>query len=54
MAAKYLLAKRPNTVLYGLRIGFPTAYRSSNCFSATLTDGTSKALSFTLSAKKAE
>ena len=33
MATKRLLAKHPNTVLYGLRIGFPTAYRTSGYFS---------------------
>lgn len=27
VATKRLLARRPNAVLYGLRIGFPTAYR---------------------------
>ena len=27
MATKRLLAKRPDAILYGLRIGFPTAYR---------------------------
>lgn len=26
-ATKQLLATRPNAVIYGLRIGFPTAYR---------------------------
>jgi len=34
IATKRLLAKRPNAVLYGLRIGFPTAYRIGNHFSA--------------------
>ncbi|MCP4712914.1 MAG: hypothetical protein GY869_30165 [Planctomycetes bacterium] len=34
MATKRLLAKRPNAVLYGLRIGFPTAYRIGGHFSA--------------------
>jgi hypothetical protein len=27
IATKRLLAKCPNAILYGLRIGFPTAYR---------------------------
>ncbi len=27
VATKRLLAKHPNAVVYGLRIGFPTAYR---------------------------
>lgn len=27
VATKQLLATRPNAVIYGLRIGFPTAYR---------------------------
>ena len=27
VATKRLLAKRPNAVVYGLQIGFPTAYR---------------------------
>ncbi len=27
IATKQLLAKHPNTVIYGLRIGYPTAYR---------------------------
>lgn len=36
MATKRLLAKRPNAVLYGLRIGFPTAYRIGGHFLALL------------------
>ena len=32
VATKRLLVKRPNAVIYGIRIGFPTAYRiSRNC-----------------------
>lgn len=27
VATKRLLAKHPNAVIYGLRVGFPTAYR---------------------------
>ena len=33
VATKRLLAKRPNAILYGLRIGFPTAYRIGGHFS---------------------
>ena len=29
VATKQLLAKYPNAVIYGLRIGYPTAYRIS-------------------------
>ena len=29
VATKQLLAKHPNAVIYGLRIGYPTAYRIS-------------------------
>ena len=29
VATKRLLVKRPNAVIYGIRIGFPTAYRIS-------------------------
>ena len=32
-ATKRLLAKYPNAVVYGLRIGFPTAYRIGGHFS---------------------
>lgn len=32
MATKRLLAKRTNAVLYGLRIGFPTAYQIGGHF----------------------
>ncbi len=32
LATKRLLAKRPNAVVYGLRIGFPTAYRLGGHF----------------------
>ena len=32
VATKRLLVRRPNAVIYGIRIGFPTAYRiSRNC-----------------------
>lgn len=31
-ATKRALAKRPDAVLYGLRIGYPTAYRLGGCF----------------------
>jgi hypothetical protein len=30
-ATKRALAKRPEAVLYGLRIGYPTAYRLGSC-----------------------
>jgi hypothetical protein len=33
VATKRLLAKRPDAILYGLRIGFPTAYRIGGHFS---------------------
>jgi hypothetical protein len=33
-ATKRALAKRPDAVLYGLRIGYPTAYRLGSCFAA--------------------
>ena len=33
-ATKRLLAKQPNAVVYGLQIGFPTAYRIGGHFSA--------------------
>ncbi|MBT9149623.1 MAG: hypothetical protein AAGB97_09510 [Dehalococcoidia bacterium] len=33
VATKRLLAKHPNAVVYGLRIGFPTAYRIGGHFS---------------------
>ena len=33
VATKRLLAKQPNAVVYGLRIGFPTAYRIGRRFS---------------------
>jgi hypothetical protein len=33
VATKHLLAKQPNAVVYGLRIGFPTAYRIGRRFS---------------------
>ena len=32
VATKQLLAKHPNAVIYGLRIGFPTAYRIGSRF----------------------
>jgi len=32
MATKRLLAKRPDAILYGLRIGFPTAYQIGGHF----------------------
>ncbi len=32
VATKQLLAKHPNAVIYGLRIGFPTAYRIGSSF----------------------
>ena len=32
LATKRLLAKRPDAVLYGLRIGFPAAYRLGGHF----------------------
>ncbi len=35
-ATKRLLAKCPNAVLYGLRIGFPAAYQIGGCFSAKI------------------
>lgn len=31
VATKRLLVKRPNAVVYGVRIGFPTAYRIGTC-----------------------
>lgn len=31
VATKRLLVKHPNAVIYGLRIGFPAAYRISRC-----------------------
>ena len=31
-ATKRALAKRPDAVLYGLRIGYPTAYRLGGSF----------------------
>ena len=31
VATKRLLGKRPNAVIYGVRIGFPTAYRIGSC-----------------------
>jgi hypothetical protein len=31
-ATKRALAKRPEAVLYGLRIGYPAAYRLGGCF----------------------
>ena len=31
-ATKRLLAKQPDAVLYGLRIGHPTAYKLGGCF----------------------
>ncbi len=34
VATKRLLAKHPNGVVYGLQIGFPTAYRIGEHFSA--------------------
>lgn len=34
VATKRLLARRPNAILYGLRIGFPTAYRIGRFFPA--------------------
>ncbi len=34
VATKRLLAKHPNAVVYGLQIGFPTAYRIGGHFSA--------------------
>ena len=34
-ATKQLLALRPNAVIYGLRIGFPTAYRIGSVGDAT-------------------
>ena len=33
MATRRLLTNRPNAVIYGLRIGFPTAYRIGGGFS---------------------
>jgi hypothetical protein len=33
MATKRLLTKRPDAILYGLRIGFPSAYRIGKYFS---------------------
>ena len=33
VATKRLLAKHPNAVVYGLQIGFPTAYRIGGHFS---------------------
>ena len=35
VATKELLAMRPNAVIYGLRIGFPTAYRIGSVDDAT-------------------
>ena len=32
VATKQLLAKHPNAVIYGLRIGYPTAYRIGSSF----------------------
>lgn len=32
VATKQLLAKYPNAVIYGLRIGYPTAYRIGSSF----------------------
>ena len=34
VATRQLLANRPNAVIYGLRIGFPTPYRIGSGFSA--------------------
>ena len=34
VATKCLFAKHPNAVVYGLQIGFPTAYRIGGHFSA--------------------
>ena len=34
VATKRLLAKHPNAIVYGLQIGFPTAYRIGGHFSA--------------------
>ena len=34
VATRHLLSNRPNAVIYGLRIGFPTAYRIGSGFSA--------------------
>lgn len=34
-ATKRALAKRPNAVLYGLRIGYPAAYRLGGRFTAS-------------------
>ena len=33
-ATKRALTKRPNAVLYGMRIGYPTAYRLGRCCAA--------------------
>ena len=33
IATKQLLAKHPNAVIYGLRIGYPSAYRIGSSFS---------------------
>ena len=36
VATKRLLAKHPNAVVYGLHIGFPTAYRIGGHFKETM------------------
>ena len=36
VATKRLLAKQPNAVVYGLQIGFPTAYRIGGHFSVQI------------------
>jgi hypothetical protein len=32
IATKRALAKRPDAVLYGVRVGYPTAYQLGGCF----------------------
>ena len=38
VATKSLLAKHPNAVVYGLQIGFPTAYRIGGHFKEMMSD----------------
>jgi hypothetical protein len=35
IATKRALAKRPDAVLYGVRIGYPTAYQLGGCFAVS-------------------
>ena len=39
VATKRLLVKHPNAVVYGLQIGFPTAYRIGGHFKEMVSDG---------------